>query len=756
MTPSLFQLGAQAWLNPQIVGHAIQGTRNSQFAKLVDWSQHLHLPDIMREAEFDSKRITRGERLIQNLNSAVESGDYRKACRAKEKVARLTLGLRNDGDKIKWQRVAWHGFWVGGGDIRTFVSASPVFPVEYYRANPIVTVSSDELSFAQEMAILAVVEELYEQILGNRVESPLSWETLERNLHFESAVAQALDLPVDLRVLAEHTRVERESFFLRENYPPRTPYTILGRFMGEKQALIGRVGKLVFQRSRAQLTSFGQNILDSSTEEELAAAVELFEAGFSLEGDLFLKYTSTPDRRSRLEEAREIRARELAQGETLGDMTDPFEVIAAFPVFGRTPFLFTALDIVRKTEIPNRSEGVYYRPFTFSVRLVKPFYDVANKGTLEKLKHLTLEGRPIAGLKRVVLNFEGSRSAYQRIAHLLQGVSKLKEEGPSEESVFDRYREIETSMRIVQNILIALKSWVDERTDELIRSDIRLDFEEVEARVCREIEKYVLKLLIILTRWRKPVEELAQALSRFGKEHATEEETYVVLDRLSEFYNVYLPETEQGLLAGVFPLGSRFSSLPSLDAVRKKLEAMNENKQQAIGEIVEIVLVPGTGKLDVFYGYMSENCLAKPEWAVHAMSDPDFVPYRMVVGGKWRGVVQTFTKNVTIGGEKKKILIVTGVDPQLNLTPSPEEFLRGLEKGFWEIAREGGYDLVVVPALEFAQSSRRALLRTAFKRYREEVEIDAPVSFPKIGENSDGSPKYYNDVEHRKFLVFHV
>lgn len=479
---------------------------------------------------------------------------------------------------------------------------------------------------------------------------------------------------------------------------------------------------------------------------------ELKEAGFPLTGELFTQYAAASDRLQKMEWTRQ-RTRELAAGATLGSMDDPFEVIAVLRLLGeRRPLFSATLSILEQAEIPARSPDVYFAPFTIpAVPLTKPYFTVANKGLLAKYVQELHNVGTLHGLVKTLKNFTGSRKARQAIQQHLDELETLSVPDVSINTPFtERLHNVAVNkvIEILDLIEEKLRRWLQERTKKLLKDRNGWDFERALEQAIMEIDIYLNNISIAKCCWQ---DDLYEDIGMFDKEDASQEETYRILDRLSEFYRF---SYKTGTMYFIFPPRSSAKVLEELDKINH-----NKTMLQETGETKDITLSPVVGKLAAFYGYLSENSLARSDWAIHAMRDTGFVPYFMVVDGEVQGVVQTFTKVVNINGVKKKILIVTGVDPQLRLTPDPSTFMKGLEEGFWKIAAAGGYDLVVVPALDFAQSSRRALLRREFNRYTEKIRIDKPVGFPRVGVHEDGRPIYYHnevhgEAKHQNFLVF--
>lgn len=551
---------------------------------------------------------------------------------------------------------------------------------------------------------------------------------------------------------------KRDPFYRVLSYLEESPSGLTDERM---RRIADAVGPLLPKSDEVSI-SFRKNIASATSADELEAAIELLETDFPLKGPLFHRYASTPDRRQKMKEAQK-RARELIRGRPVASMDDPFEVMAVLLVLGKVlKKKNLTVEAVRKiiegARIPDRSPGVCFAPFSFSTTLQKPVYEVIDKGQLKKdvdqLRTISNLTAWIEGIQQALREWETQAPRRdrkpERIRYTLSILEGLKNDPDLE--MEHAYPTLAQVVFILNNILERMVEMIRGRTDDLMATRPERDLAEVRKRAVHEYGDSFGKFLRLFARWQYWESPYGHRNAiRFDKNSAAEE-TVSALVQLYEFYTEHLEEAMAHFFKGdLFPFPS------SITTVVNRLDKWLKHVME--GGAVRLELLPGIGKLDLFYGYMSENCLAKESWAMHGMKDRSFVPYRIVVNEQWVGCVQTFTRVVKIKGEKRKFLIVSGVDPQMDFFVNPISFLNGLEEGLWKIAKQGGYDLVVVPAKDFAQSSRRAYLRKEFKRYTEKIRIDEPVGFPQIGVHEDGRPIYYHnetygEAKHDEFLVF--
>ncbi|MBF0104888.1 MAG: hypothetical protein HQM16_06130 [Deltaproteobacteria bacterium] len=206
-------------------------------------------------------------------------------------------------------------------------------------------------------------------------------------------------------------------------------------------------------------------------------------------------------------------------------------------------------------------------------------------------------------------------------------------------------------------------------------------------------------------------------------------------------------------------------------------------------ERVRITILPCREELDRFHAVAGDRmCLmGDPQYEHHSLTDPRFDPHRVLVqpyqthrgpliqdliAGKvgnlapnatlwnllrlasdpqnlhakntapgagyvelydapasetWRGGIY----QMTVHHKGLKIMILFGIDPRTDFFVNPAEFMDGLEKGFAEIAKEGGYDLVLTHGYE-GSSRKGTILREILARYPEVFEFppEDAIGFP--------------------------
>lgn len=204
------------------------------------------------------------------------------------------------------------------------------------------------------------------------------------------------------------------------------------------------------------------------------------------------------------------------------------------------------------------------------------------------------------------------------------------------------------------------------------------------------------------------------------------------LQALHEFYADTIPEITRQYFGEGFQLPGR-----QLKNAARLLERELEKLKWVDSKRMRLHILPSRTHLDAFHPQMGDrNCLmTNPNYLVYSLTDPRFYPHRILVEGEapentWRGGIYQVT--TVINGQK--IMLLSGLDPRLGFHVNPAEFLDGLEKGFGEIAREGGYALVLVH--RFEGSSRKGSIqreidaRYAYKGLQFTLSEQDAVGFP--------------------------
>lgn len=173
-------------------------------------------------------------------------------------------------------------------------------------------------------------------------------------------------------------------------------------------------------------------------------------------------------------------------------------------------------------------------------------------------------------------------------------------------------------------------------------------------------------------------------------------------------------------------------------------------------ERAEVSIVPSRNLLDAFHASMGgRNCLLGYGFTIHSLTDPRFLPHRILLHGQkpgktWKGGIY----QMTIRARGLKIMILSGIDPQRGFNVNPGEFMAGLERNFRQIANEGDYDLILIDEIE-GSSRKGTMLREIRERYPERFELspEEAVGFPVKEPVVDGVPPQPHET--KKFYMAH-
>lgn len=248
--------------------------------------------------------------------------------------------------------------------------------------------------------------------------------------------------------------------------------------------------------------------------------------------------------------------------------------------------------------------------------------------------------------------------------------------------------------------------------------------------------------LILLAARQTMSSSMAEAIERF-RPTLPFDEIVTSLQALHEFYADTIPEVTRRYFGEGFQLpgGPLKKAVRFLQRELDKLQWVDSKK-------VRLRILPSHSRLDGFHPHMGDrNCLmVNPNYVRYSLTDPRFLPHRILVEGEapenaWQGGI--FHITTVING--KKSMLLCGLDPRLGLKVNPAEFLDGLEKGFGEIAREGGYDQILIHTFE-GSSRKGTIQREIDARYGQNnnvlviAEEDA-IGFPFRVPYSEGHPK---------------
>lgn len=440
--------------------------------------------------------------------------------------------------------------------------------------------------------------------------------------------------------------------------------------------------------------------------------VELFLRGYALSGQMYLGYLRDETRCPKFGDI-EKRVRELTLGAPPGSLEDPLEWMATLKLFHDLPlspyFLRFVLENAAVTEL---GEDVAFSPFEFEA--TQESLSIHNEIDKELIRTHVKKIMDVADVDQWTKKF------------LLEYDSQLP--------------------RVVHADVLGFFGATNKeevlRAAEKLENKMALDFIETMVRAMAQKGKWnkeVLESMLFALTWhREPVVKMP--LRRYSNQRPASE-IVQALEALYEFYSDHFPRLVQRYFGDLGPERKFIvQTQNNLGAIHQRLE------RRVLGR-VKVTLLPSRSKLDAFFGYVAQDCLATEEYALHALLDPTFVPYRLLIGDEWRGTVMTFSATV----DGKKLLIVTGINPRLDVTLNPAELVDGIIQGLKGIGQKGHYDLLLIPAHPGTQSSRRAFICPEIKvRFKTRFRIPEGLNFPRRGRGNDPQDYYGN---HKDFLV---
>lgn len=469
------------------------------------------------------------------------------------------------------------------------------------------------------------------------------------------------------------------------------------------------------------------------------AALELFERGYALEGELFMNYAVAPDR-LKLLSAAESEVEKLAQGKPTGSLEDPFAVLAMlhllndqkYPVFG--------------------SEG-----------LLKMFGEMKTVPLHESVQLISLEFTamsqklPVLEIldKKIIQNFCEEIARHFSLPVAVGDIfSTSLNEGSVPRSVLSAVLE-HLKVSSVEEAILAVKD-----LNEMEIEDVSKMILKTMAREKIWNSKTVKRLLMAFTaeNYLGTAEEIL--IKSFNREETSPGELFLTLDIIWNFFEVEFAETVEEFRRMILkePLDAEakakveeiFHGKNFVAKERKRLKNIYGTLKQLDLKEENVTLLPSRDKVDAFFGHVGGNCLAaKSEYGLFGFTDPTFVPFRILINGKWMGTLMSFTR--FIGDKRQKALILSGIDPQIPF--KPDQFLDRLEENFAELARRGNYDLVLLTTGRGTISSRRAFLQAeAEARYRQKkFMLVSRIPLVKRGPEDQPKKNYYGF--HDEFFI---
>lgn len=464
-------------------------------------------------------------------------------------------------------------------------------------------------------------------------------------------------------------------------------------------------------------TAFLSHYLPSMATDTFEALLDLYLAGYPIQGHLYLKYLQAESRREKLLNV-EKRAQELATtASDIGSLDDPFEVMAIQRLLLQTPLTYYLIKFVLETvKIPPQNSLVQVSSFQFDV-----------------------------GLESISIR---KNSDKRFIFGYCERIKKIMDVVEWTQKVLQSFR-ANFPKALRQNIYDFFHAQTDEDMQYAISTlsqERALEFIDTMIKAMEEHGKWnqeVLEGMLLAVTWhREPVAQ--RPIERYHKKR-TETEIVEALRSVFEFYTDHFPRVVKRYFGELGP------EQKMVETAHKQLKNLYDIATKNRVGTAKVVLLPARTKLDAFFSFMAQNSIATEEFALHGLLDDDFVPFRILIDGQWKGTVMTYTKMI----DGKKVLIITGIDPQLDVMINLSEFMDGLHNGFLEIAKRGEYKLVVLPAVIGMRSSRRvSVMPEIRKRYSKNgiIRVKEPIGFPRKGMGEEATA-FYNNKKQNRFLV---
>lgn len=718
----------------------------SQWYPLKDWeNQKLFFSPIDALCFLDRLRLRHGlqESLLQRAFEAILNADRKSI-----QVFHYALGLANTPKKVE-ATVMLLESGLGVEEIVDviFDSSDPLeqallFKTSYplFAADLTLKESYESLSNGEKAALYVVCYNLHLRFQRKDVGYGYScvfppFSTFNIYLNIESRTSRE-SRPFSLFTLFDSISGPLRTDHVVERYlSKRDPSSAFDLFMVLARDIPYLTKKLYqrvyqsFQRvDREVIGAFLQNIFPELSEEDFAAALELLEAGIPLKGGLFRTYAKTPQRLRKINRIQK-RATELEQGDDLQSLEDPFEILAAYEVIRNVKNEKNeSLSLDEVVRIMQLVWTNYVPPSTsiFSAR-IKFRVPMLSWRFGEKVDRKTL-GELVETL-RVISDIENVELIVREIAMKID----LK---PELQGIIGRVNILEMVEVLIEVIL----------TERVADGTIKM-------RSITQLERTYLYYLFLISTWhaREAGIELSTELEDVRKDllryhlKASEQEGMDALRAIGRFYEILHERLQRSCGPKMMP--SYFLKIKKwIEHALARAEKIESDK------VMEVTVKPCRTIMDVFLGYVTDNCLGRPDYAQYFLSEEGFMPYRILVNGKWRGSLMTFTK---VFGNEEKYLVLTGIDPQRDLKINPSVFIEKLLGAFQRFIKtndqDNRYDEILFPKLTGTQSSRQGLIPPEIeKRCELERVFFFPWGFPRRGPDYSAHPFYY---EHRDFLV---
>jgi hypothetical protein len=175
----------------------------------------------------------------------------------------------------------------------------------------------------------------------------------------------------------------------------------------------------------------------------------------------------------------------------------------------------------------------------------------------------------------------------------------------------------------------------------------------------------------------------------------------------------------------------RYSAAASLQSFDAELASLSRAEK---GGTRNVLLVGAKRRMDQFYGYVGELCIAQH---VQELKRRDFFPIRIVDETRSRlvGYVHLFIAHYSEGGEQRKAAVLGGIEPKSSWLAYIDEidFYVKLKDAMIDYAEALGAGLLAMTSNPVAVSNCAGLARIAAldQRGKPLFEGDKPLSFPQ-------------------------
>lgn len=530
--------------------------------------------------------------------------------------------------------------------------------------------------------------------------------------------------------------------------------------------LIQRTEQAVFERSPEANRLFRLNFDPSNDSDETwEAALEILESDLPITGPLFERYAVTSDRLGKWR-AVESRMIELVHKRgTPADLSDPFDMIAIMRILGTPKYApsdpsstFSQMVIAPLAPfVPMPQE-----PLTLSVSKqrysVPP--DVNIHAVLGPLISEMMQAQPLEVLLQSLLARKNIPNFTRPVKEILNECAALLDVHFQNMQLPPLELPTEINIKWMKQFFKPPQTEIENRQKPfalqvLAKLLVRYWPQDESLRQSRAFHQLILSGVQAL------MSEPARLVADFDARYPSAKRKAAPLEeKVGLLFALHMLYTE-----GVeILLGGKESPLSKIENAKDELKQIYDKIR--VGEATEdeevaISLIPGREPLDAFSAFFGRTCL-HTQWDIqkrflqYGLAQPGFLPWRFVVGDHIRGTMMTNHFEVLHEGKKRKIMILHGIEPHAEMNLHPDDFIEKLESIFLKIAKEGGYDFVLLPESGGMQSNQKLTFRAAMhRRYSRSwvLSEEQGLRFPQLGPG-DKPEDYYNpEILHTQFLV---